>query len=70
MEDKGWSLPAAIGRVVGKLRFYLGNNSDSGKFKGTMKMLDLLEEKLRLFQDENLQRVSIDREEEMGSWLQ
>jgi len=69
MEDKGWSLPAAIGRVVGKLRFYLGNNSHSGKFKGTMKMLDLLEEKLRLLQDENLQRVSIDREEEMGSWL-
>ncbi|OEL16804.1 Disease resistance protein RGA2, partial [Dichanthelium oligosanthes] len=70
MEENGWSLPAAISRVVGKLRFYLENSSDSGKFKGTMKMLDLLEEKLKLLQDENLQRVSIDREEEMGTWLQ
>jgi len=55
---------------VGKLRFYLGNSSDSGKFKGTMKMLNLLEEKLKLLRDGDLQRVSIDREEEMNTWLQ
>uniref|UniRef100_K3ZQ57 Uncharacterized protein n=1 Tax=Setaria italica TaxID=4555 RepID=K3ZQ57_SETIT len=69
MEENGWSLPAAISRMVGKLRFYLGNSSDSSKFKGTMKMLDLLEEKLMILQDKNLQRVSTDREEEMGAWL-
>ncbi|XP_062187014.1 putative disease resistance RPP13-like protein 1 [Phragmites australis] len=69
MEDDGWSLPAAIGRVVGKLRFYLGNSRDSNKFKGTMKMLDLLEEKLKLLHEENLQRVSVDREDEMEAWL-
>jgi Leucine-rich repeat (LRR) protein len=69
MEHNGWSLPAAISRVVEKLRFYLGNSSDSSKFKGTMKMLDLLEEKLILLQDKNLQRVNTDREEEMGAWL-
>ncbi|KAJ1291141.1 hypothetical protein BS78_02G295700 [Paspalum vaginatum] len=70
MEDDGWCLPAAVGRVVSQLRFYLGNSSDSGKFKGTMKMLDLLEEKLKLLRDENLQRISIDKEEEMAAWLQ
>ncbi|TVU38826.1 hypothetical protein EJB05_12218, partial [Eragrostis curvula] len=70
MEDNRWPLPGAISRVVGKLRFFLGNGSDSRKFKGTMKMLDLLEEKLELLHGENLQRVSVDREEEMGAWLQ
>ncbi|TVU38827.1 hypothetical protein EJB05_12219, partial [Eragrostis curvula] len=69
VEDNGWSLPTAIGRVVGKLRLYLGSSSGSHKFKGTMKMLDLLEEKLKLFHEENLQRVTIDKEEEMGAWL-
>ncbi|KAL6657941.1 hypothetical protein ACP70R_005721 [Stipagrostis hirtigluma subsp. patula] len=66
---RGWSLPASIGRVVEKLRFYLGNSSDSHKFKGTMKMLDLLEEKLKLLHEEELQLVSTDREEEMSAWL-
>ncbi|CAL5072426.1 unnamed protein product [Urochloa decumbens] len=70
MEENGGSLPAVIGGVVGKLRFYLGNSSDSGKFKGTMKMLDLLEEKLKILHDENLQSVIIDREEEIDAWLQ
>ncbi|KAF8669085.1 hypothetical protein HU200_051408 [Digitaria exilis] len=70
MEDNGWSLPTAISKVVEKLRFYLGNSNGSGKLKGTMKMLDLLEGKLKLLEDENLQRVGIDREEEMASWLQ
>ncbi|GJN11587.1 hypothetical protein PR202_ga29788 [Eleusine coracana subsp. coracana] len=69
MEDNGSFLPAAIHRVVGKLRLYLGSSSASHKFKGTMKMLDLLEEKLNLLHEKNLQRVSIDREEEMGAWL-
>lgn len=69
MEDNGWSLPTAIGGVVGRLRFYLGNSGDPHKYKGTMKMLDLLEEKLKLLYEENLQRVNIDREEEMAAWL-
>ncbi|GJN32499.1 hypothetical protein PR202_gb21013 [Eleusine coracana subsp. coracana] len=68
MEDNGSFLPATIHRVVGKLRLYLGSSSASHKFKGTMKMLDLLE-KLNLLHEKNLQRVSIDREEEMGAWL-
>ncbi|KAK3157437.1 hypothetical protein QOZ80_2AG0122230 [Eleusine coracana subsp. coracana] len=69
MDDNRWPLPAAIGRVVGKLRFFLGNSSDSHKFKGTMKTLDLLEEKLKLLREENLERVSIDREEDISAWL-
>jgi hypothetical protein len=69
MEENGWSLPAAIGTVVGKLHAYLEIRSDSGKFKGTMKMLDLLEEKRDLLSEENLQRVKIDREEDLAAWL-
>ncbi|KAM0856155.1 hypothetical protein ACQ4PT_049299 [Festuca glaucescens] len=69
MEENGWSLPAVIGRVVEKLHVYLGSRSDSGKFKGTMKMLDLLKEKRDLFCEENLRRVNIDREEDLAAWL-
>ncbi|KAM0863092.1 hypothetical protein ACQ4PT_044821 [Festuca glaucescens] len=69
MEENGWSLPAVIGRVVEKLHVYLGSRSDSGKFKGTMKMLDLLKEKRDLFWEENLQHVNIEREEDLAAWL-
>jgi hypothetical protein len=69
VEENGWSLPAVIGRVVEKLHVYLESRSDTDKFKGTMKMLNLLEEKRELLSEENLQCVNIDREEEMAAWL-
>ncbi|XP_006657770.1 disease resistance protein RGA2-like [Oryza brachyantha] len=69
MDDNGWSLPAAIARVVGKLRLYLGNIGDSHKYKGTMKVLDSLEDKLKILHGENLLRVDADRDEEMAAWL-
>jgi hypothetical protein len=69
VEDKGSFLTTAIRRVVGKLRFYLGSSSASHKFKGTVKMLDLLEENLKLLHEKNLRRISLERKEEMDTWL-
>lgn len=69
VEDNGWPLPAAIARVVGKLRLHLGGSSDAHKYRGTMKMLDLLEDKLSILRGESLQGVDADREEEAAAWL-
>lgn len=64
--DDVWPVPKAIGEVVKKLRNHLENDIDS--FKGTMKMLGVLEDKIPLLCIGNL-NVEADKEEDRAAWL-